>query len=128
MTIANRLHNPYYDLKTDFALPPNAFLHPNTPGAVIPQISKPSIQDFRSHKLAQGGYAARNTFRKTYKEGSKKSKYETIVKTQEELDNGPVTVVSASEDEIEIERIKPQKKYTVEDIMGIDNMKISKKK
>ena len=48
------------------ALPPNAFLEPDNPEAVIPKIAKPNIQDYRSHKIEMGGYAAVGTFRKTY--------------------------------------------------------------
>jgi hypothetical protein len=67
-------------------LPPNAFLNPTDSNAVFPQIAKPNIQDFRTHKLTMGGYTAPNTFRKTYSEKAKRSKYESIVKTAEELE------------------------------------------
>ena len=98
--IASRLNNPNYDMKTDcikklfcfnlihysiVELPSNAFLEPNNPNAVFPQIAKPNIMDFRSHKLAEGGYAAVNSFRKTRGDNKPKQKYEHTVRTTEEI-------------------------------------------
>lgn len=42
--------------------------------------------DFRSHKMANGGLAAINTFRKLHSENAKKSKYASIVRTAEEIE------------------------------------------
>ena len=64
----------------------NAFVEPNNPNAVFPQIAKPDIMDFRSHKIINGGLAAINTFRKLHNDKCKKSKYVNIVKTAEELE------------------------------------------
>ncbi len=83
--IAARLHNPYYDM-SDFAVKPNAFVEPSNPLAVFPQIAKPDIMDFRSHKMPKGGYAAIGTFRKHLSENSIKTKYPTIVRTAEEIE------------------------------------------
>lgn len=61
----------------------NAFVEPNNPDAQFPQIAKPDIMDFRSHKMAKGGYAATNVFRKHLSETAQKSKYVGVVKTAE---------------------------------------------
>jgi hypothetical protein len=66
-------------------LGPNAFLEPNNPEAAFPQISKPNIMDFRSHKLVNRGLTAPRTFRKLNSDRAVKSKYEGSVKTTEEL-------------------------------------------
>ena len=42
--------------------------------------------DFRSHKMAKGGWTGMYNFRKMHSETAKRSKYESIVKTREELD------------------------------------------
>jgi hypothetical protein len=63
----------------------NAFVEPNNPEAVFPQIAKPNIMDFRSHRMALGGFTAVNNFRKIHSENAKKSKYESVVKTSEQL-------------------------------------------
>ena len=64
----------------------NAFVEPNNPEAVFPQIAKPDILDFRSHKMARGGYAATNVFRKHLSENTIKTKYPTVVITREQMD------------------------------------------
>jgi hypothetical protein len=141
--IASRLHNPFYDLRTDCNIvyhpnclvqrKVNAFVEPANPAAVFPQIAKPDIFDFRSHKMENGGYAAMHTFRKARSVNAIKSKYPTFVKTREELDaeaNAP-----AKEDMIvEVEEVKEVKKpasksYTIDDIMHLDkSLQITKKK
>jgi hypothetical protein len=85
LRIAQRLHNPFYDIRAEMAPRVNAFVEPHNPAAVFPQIAKPDILDFRSHKMAKGGYAATNVFRKHLSDKSIKSKYTSIVKTAEEL-------------------------------------------
>ena len=67
-------------------VPVNAFVEPNNPAAIFPQIAKPNIMDFRSHRMALGGFTAMNNFRKIRSENAKKSKYESIVKTKEDLE------------------------------------------
>ena len=42
--------------------------------------------DFRSHKMPKGGYAAIGVFRKHLSENSIKTKYPTIVRTAEEIE------------------------------------------
>merc|ERR1719453_1046603 len=66
--------------------PPNAFVHPNHPDAQFPQVSKPIIYDFRSHKMENGGLTGVNVFRKHMNPNAKHSKYKDIIKTREELD------------------------------------------
>mmetsp|Transcript_34402 Transcript_34402/g.33607 ORF Transcript_34402/g.33607 Transcript_34402/m.33607 type:complete len:95 (+) Transcript_34402:7-291(+) len=63
-SLSDRLANPFYDLRKDHEMPANAFVNPKNPDAVFPQFKKPDILDFRSHKLAEGGYTAQNNFRK----------------------------------------------------------------
>ncbi len=65
-TIASKLHNPLYNFQKDYQLGANAYLEPENPSASFPQIGKPNIMDFRSHKMAGGGYTGVGTFRKTY--------------------------------------------------------------
>ena len=36
-----RLNDPTYHMKTEYALPPNAYLEPDNPLAVFPQVKKP---------------------------------------------------------------------------------------
>ena len=83
--ISNKLHDPLYDIVADHGLPVNAFIEPNDPNAIFPQYPKPNILDFRSHKMAGDGFASIGNFRKSMSTNSKKSKYETIVKTPEML-------------------------------------------
>ena len=84
--ISNKLMDPTYDFKKDGALPPNAFVEPNNPEAVFPQHAKPHIIDFRSHKMAGSGLASKGTFKRMLSSNSKKSKYQTILKTPEEVE------------------------------------------
>ena len=87
--------------------------------------------------MAASGFASIGNFRKIMSDRARKSKYQTIVKTKEELDaeaellqveqdmkaNG-----DGSDEEIDIDNVK--KSYTVEDIMTdmSKQMKLSKKK
>ena len=84
-SIASRLHNPQYDLRSDFQRKPNAFVEPDNPEAHFPQIAKPDIHDFRSHKMANGGLAAIGVFRKHRSANAEKTKYPTIVRTAEQI-------------------------------------------
>lgn len=60
----------------------------------------------------------------------KRSKYESVVKTAEDLANeaNKAQESESSDEEVEMEPVKPTKKYTVDDIMGLGEMKIAKKK
>ena len=68
-------------MQGEYTLPANAFLEPENPLAVFPQVKKPEIIDFRCHKISGGAQAAKNTFRKHLSKGYKPSKYATIVET-----------------------------------------------
>ena len=84
--IASKLNDPNYDAKADLCMAPNAYLEPNNPKAVFPQWDRPDILDFRSNRIADGGRTVVGTFRKHLSANAKKSKYETIIKTREDLD------------------------------------------
>ena len=133
--IASRLHNPHYDLRSDFQRKPNAFVEPSNPQAIFPQIGKPDIHDFRSHKMSNGGYAAIGVFRKHLSEKTEKSKYPTIVRTAEDIEaeeNEKANRMQedSSEDEapqVAVSAPKP-KNYTIADIMTLDkSLQITKK-
>eukprot|EP00347_Sterkiella_histriomuscorum_P023071 403336062 len=136
--IASRLHNPYYDLRSDFAIKPNAFVEPKNPQAIFPQIAKPNIMDFRSHKMAKGGWTGMYNFRKMHSATAKRSKYESIVKTQEELDREEIERENHQdmEDESSEEEVAPvvvtskaKKDYSIDDIMQLESkLSIGKKK
>lgn len=121
----------------------NAFVEPNNPNAVFPQIAKPNIMDFRSHKMALGGTTAMHNFRKIHSALSKKSKYPTIVKTTADLErealeelNRMEVVESAEEDdggaspvEMQYAKSKAKKDYSIADIMELESkLSINKKK
>ena len=135
--IASRLHNPQYDLKSDFQRKPNAFVEPGNPEAIFPQIAKPDIHDFRSHKMINGGLAAIGVFRKHRSANAIQTKYPTIVRTAEEIeadelaaDNNMVVdeASSSSESEEEKKPANKKKNYTIDDIMSMDkSLQITKK-
>ena len=88
-------------MQSEYTLPPNAYLEPNNPLAVFPQVKKPDILDFRNDKIANGSIAAIGTNRKHLSNNTKKSKYATVVKTTAMLEaeqNG------AAEMEMELEK------------------------
>ena len=66
--------NGNYDRTEKFHMKPNAFVQPNNPKAIFPQVTKPNIVDFRSHKMIGGGLTSANNFRKMYSTKAKKSK------------------------------------------------------
>ena len=72
-------------MAADHAPKPNAFVHPNNPSSVFPQIKKPDIIDLRISRIKNGGLVAAGTFRKHLSATAKQSKYPTIVKTAEML-------------------------------------------
>lgn len=99
-----RLQDPNYDLKREYALPKNAFLHPNDPTAIIPQTAKPIIPDFRVHKMENGGLTAVGVFRKHLSANANHSKYVAIVKSREDLDREEAEAkIQAQEDEKRIQ-------------------------
>ena len=73
-------------MENEFALPPNAFLEPNNPCAVFPQVKRPEILDFRSHKIEGGGLVANGVLRRHLSSNAKKSKYEAVVRTAEQIE------------------------------------------
>jgi hypothetical protein len=86
--ISQRLNDPTYNMKSEYAPVKNAFLEPNHPDAAFPQKQKAVIRDFRTHKMENGGLTAVNVFRKADTENSKKSKYVSKVVTAAELASG----------------------------------------
>jgi hypothetical protein len=76
-----------YDYLAAHHMPPNAFVEPNNPLAVFPQILKPDkhLVDFRSQKMIGGGITGRNNARKMYSSNAKKSKYTSVCVGPEEL-------------------------------------------
>jgi hypothetical protein len=74
-----------YDYMAAHHMPPNAFVEPDNPNAVFPQVKKPEIVDFRSHKMIGGGVTGRNNARKMYSGNAKKSKYTSVCVGPEEL-------------------------------------------
>ena len=120
----------------DFVRKPNAFVEPNNPAAVFPQIAKPDIHDFRSHKMPNGGLAAIGVFRKHLSDKTEKSKYPTIVKTSdmlaaEEAEEANKMNDLSSEDEApQVAISAPKAKtYTIADIMTLDkSLKLTKRK
>lgn len=81
------MNDPTYHLKISSSAPvPNAFIEPNNPDAVFPQHIKHQIWDFRSHKIAMGGYTKSFNFRKSNQANAKKAKFPTVVRTIEEIE------------------------------------------
>jgi hypothetical protein len=138
--IAQRLNDPTYNMKQEYALPTNAFLEPNNPNAVFPQKNKAVIRDFRSHKMENGGLTATNVFRKDVQENAKKSKYATTVVTAAELESGEKKSLLGSyvltqqtrlpkRDEESEEEMEVEQSITVDELTNMaSKMKIAKKK
>ena len=120
----------------DFVRKPNAFVEPNNPAAVFPQIAKPDIHDFRSHKMPNGGLAAIGVFRKHLSDKTEKSKYPTIVKTSEMLaaeeaeEANKMNDLSSEDEAPQVAISAPKAKtYTIADIMNLDkSLKLTKRK
>ena len=81
-----RMNDPTYQMKSEYSLPVNAYLEPDNPLAVFPQVKKPDILDFRCHKIQGGAVAAIGSTRKLPGTNRKLAKYETVIKTREEID------------------------------------------
>ena len=79
-----RINDPTYQMQNEYSLPVNAYLEPDNPLAVFPQVKKPQILDFRCNKIAGGAQAAIGVNRKHLSENTKKSKYATVVITAEQ--------------------------------------------
>jgi hypothetical protein len=91
-------------MAADHAPKPNAFVHPNNPMAVFPQIKKPDIIDLRINRIKDGGLVAHGTFRKHLSKHTEKSPYATVVKATDddsesmESDGEPIIAVSQKAD------------------------------
>ena len=79
-----RLNDPTYQMQNEYSMPANAYLEPDNPLAVFPQVKKPQILDFRCNKIAGGAQAAIGVSRKDLSANTKKSKYATVVITAEQ--------------------------------------------
>ena len=79
-----RINDPTYQMQNEYSLPVNAYLEPDNPLAVFPQVKKPQILDFRCNKIAGGAQAAIGVNRKHLSENTKKSKYAAVVVTAEQ--------------------------------------------
>ncbi len=93
--------------------------------------------DFRSHRMAKGGWTAVNTFRKIHSENAKQSKYISVVKTAEELEaearNAEARMEEDSEsdddNQVQVAQSRSKKDYTIDDIMQLDSkLSLGKKK
>ena len=131
--ITDRLNNPHFQMKDDFALKPNAFLHPDNPNAEFPQVRKPDILDFRSHKMEKGGLCAIGVFRKHLSKNAKKSRWETVVKTRAELDaeeKGETTATEMEAEETPMQAVSQKvTKETMDELMAMtEKMALEKKR
>ena len=68
-------------MQNEYSLPVNAYLEPDNPLAVFPQVKKPDILDFRCQKIKNGAQAAIGASRTLEGNNRKKSKYGAIVKS-----------------------------------------------
>ena len=91
--------------------------------------------DFRSHKMAKGGLACVNTFRKANSVNAIKSKYTSVVRTAEQIADEEAQAaldkddyMESEEEEQEVKSITKKKAYTINDIMEIDTKLSLKKK
>ena len=125
-----KLYDKNYSMAADHAPKPNAFVHPNNPTAVFPQIKKPDIVDLRISKIKNGGLVTSGTFRKHLSSTAKQSKFPTIVKTTEMLEQEKLNHMSDDESsEGEQQVAVSQKVTTIDDITALTaNMKIGKKR
>eukprot|EP00353_Schmidingerella_taraikaensis_P003334 CAMPEP_0185578300 /NCGR_PEP_ID=MMETSP0434-20130131/12547_1 /TAXON_ID=626734 ORGANISM="Favella taraikaensis, Strain Fe Narragansett Bay" /NCGR_SAMPLE_ID=MMETSP0434 /ASSEMBLY_ACC=CAM_ASM_000379 /LENGTH=199 /DNA_ID=CAMNT_0028196067 /DNA_START=16 /DNA_END=615 /DNA_ORIENTATION=+ len=105
----SRINDPNYQMQSEYTLGPNAFLEPDNPCAVFPQVKKPEILDMRSHKIEGGGLAAIGTFRKHLSKTAKRSKYEVVVRTAEQIEREEQEAAGIQQmvDEQEVEQQKP---------------------
>ena len=86
----------------EYNLPPNAFLEPDNPLAVFPQIKKPEIIDMRSHKIAGGAQAAIGVFRKHLSKNYKPSKYDAVIETAAMLEEKEAQAAAKMEEETDV--------------------------
>ena len=85
MRLNARLNDPAYSMASEYSLPVNAFLEPDNPCAVFPQVKKPDIVDMRSHKIREGSSCAIGVFRRAFSDNAKKSKYATVFRSPAQI-------------------------------------------
>ena len=130
--ITNRLNDPTFQMANEYTMPINAYLEPDNPLAVFPQVKKPQILDFRCHKIALGAQACIGTFRK-HLGNSKKSKYVTIVKSREQLDAEEAGLEAAMDEgadaaEATVVKSEPATKETMDELAKMtEQMTLEKK-
>ena len=125
-----RLNDPNYQMQSEYTLPPNAYLEPDNPLAVFPQVKKPQILDFRNDRIANGAIAAIGVNRKMLSKNTKKSKYSSVVKTAEMLEqeaNGEAEMVIEEEPQIVQASTKTTKEDMMELAMLTEKMSLEKK-
>ena len=93
-------------MESEYALPANAYLEPENPLAVFPQMKKPQILDFRCHKMAGGAQAAIGVFRKLNNPNAKQSKYATIIRTAEDIAREEAGAAAMQDEDQEIVAVK----------------------
>ena len=116
-----RLNDPAYSMASEYALPVNAFLEPDNPCAVFPQVKKPDIVDMRSHKIRGGAQCAVGTFRKHLTPNSKKSKYATQVRTPEQIAADEMAAaggVMTDESAIKVEPVEVKSEKVTQKVMA----------
>lgn len=114
-------------MAADHAPKPNAFVHPNNPLSVFPQIKKPDIIDLRINRIKDGGLVAHGTFRKHFSKNTEKSPYATVVKSNDEDDDEELEHIESDEEPMQI--AVSQKVTTVDDLTSMAaNLKIGKRK
>ena len=106
MRLNARLNDPAYNMASEYSLPVNAFLEPDNPCAIFPQVKKPDIVDMRAHKIKGGSSCAIGAFRRAFSDNAKKSKYATVVRTAAQIEQEEM--MAAQGGMIEEEDEKPQ--------------------
>ena len=129
-----RMNDPNYQMASEYTLPVNAYLEPDNPLAVFPQVKKPDILDFRCHKMAGGAQAAIGVFRKHLAIGHhgniKHSKYDAVVKTTEMLEKEEAGAAAAAIVETEMMQVESAKatKESMADLAALtEQMTLDKK-
>ena len=75
--------------------------------------------------MAGGGYTGVGTFRKTYQKNAKPPKYQTFVKTTEELEkennDQDADIAEEDDNEVQVAVSTNNKDYSIEDIMKMES-------
>lgn len=132
--LAKRQADPIYSAKFHKPAPPNAFIEPNNPQAVVPQRIRQKYTDYRSNAVEGAKTAMPGNFR-----NKEPSKYITKVWTAEELkeeemnevtklmqdklDTGKVPEMNIQDEEIDMDKMNLSKKIEdVDDENKMDDM------